>query len=337
MQTLERISIAEGTRAYAKLRSKVRAAGILDRSYSFYFVLIALTFAGYFLSTGAIFKLESYPLLGLACLGFAFFSVQLGGLMHDSGHRAVFKSGRANDILGVLCGCSLAMVFDNWRSRHNDHHAFPNEPGRDPDVEIPFISVSRALHAEKPAFQRFFIHYQAYYYYPLGAIVSFSNRLGSLSYFIRRRSRRDWPRLVAYLPAIAFLFVLPFAIFPLAKALFVFSLVHVLSGIYLANCFAPNHKGMDLIEDGDSMSFIEQQIVASRNVKGGVLTDIVLVGLNRQVEHHLFPSTPRNKLHLIRPFLEETCRDLGLKCVESGIIETNRAILHELRLAVRGV
>jgi fatty acid desaturase len=92
---------------------------------------------------------------------------------------------------------------------------------------------------------------------------------------------------------------------------------------------------MDLIADSNGLSFLEQQVSASRNIEGGLITDIILVGLNRQVEHHLFPNCPRNKLRLIRPYLEATCSRMGLECVEAGIIETNRAILRELSLATK--
>jgi fatty acid desaturase len=333
----EGISVEEGTQAYARLKARVREAGILDRSLSYYIPLIAFVFLGLALSAWAIYTLESYPLLALACLGFTFFSVQIAGVMHDSGHRAVFSSIRLNQVLGISCSILLGMVFDNWRTRHNIHHAFPNEESKDPDVEVPFLATSESLYSNKSPLQRFFARYQAYYYYPLGSIVSFSNRLGTISYFKGRSSWKDFGRLAAYLPAAAFLFVLPFVLFSPPKALFVFALVHITSGIYLANCFAPNHKGMTMLKSSEGMSFIEQQVITSRNVKGGFLTDVVLVGLNHQIEHHLFPSTPRNKLHLLRPYVKETCDELGLPFVESGIIETNRDIIRQLRAVTRQV
>ena len=325
------ISIPEGTEAYARLKARVREAGILDKCLSFYVPLITFIAIGYAGSAWAIYTLESYPLLALACLGFTFFSVQIGGLMHDAGHRAVFNSTRMNQILGVSCSILLGMVFDNWRTRHNTHHAFPNEEDKDPDVEVPFLATSERIYSNKSALQRFVARYQAYYYYPLGSIVSFSNRLGSISYFRGRSSFTDLGRLAAYLPAIAVLFVLPFVLFSPPKALFVFALVHVTSGIYLANCFAPNHKGMVQLKTAEGMSFIEQQVITARNVTGGRLTDFVLVGLNHQIEHHLFPSTPRNKLPLLKPYVKQACEELGIPFVEATLIETNRDIVRQLR------
>ncbi|HXH21800.1 MAG TPA: acyl-CoA desaturase [Dehalococcoidia bacterium] len=322
---------ADGAAAYARLKATIVAEGILERSLGFYAALAAFSLGGFFLSAWAIFALTSYPLLALACLSFSFFSVQLGGLMHDCGHRAVFANVRNNDLLGYVCAALLGMVFDNWKSRHNAHHAHPNQEDLDPDMEIPFIAASEELYAAKGGLQRALIQFQAFYYYPLGAIVSFSNRLGSITYFLRRPLRGNAWRLALWLAGILVLFVSPFLLFPLAKAALVFMLVHVTTGIYLANCFAPNHKAMPCVARDSKMSFLEQQVVTSRNVRGGFLTDLLLVGLNYQIEHHLFPSTPRNKLKLLKPHVEAACRELGIAYTESGFLETNRELVRTLR------
>jgi fatty acid desaturase len=334
---LVHLSIPEGTEVYFRLRSQVRAAGILNKSYLFYLPLIAVAFAGYVASVYAVYALDSYPLLLLACLGVTFFTVQVAGIMHDSGHRAIFNSTTLNNVFGLISCALIGLVFENWRTRHNIHHAAPNQAGRDPDLEIPMLATSARLLEAKSPLQRFFARYQAYYYYPLGGIVSLTNRLGSISYFRGRRSLADLARLVLYLPSIAVLFVLPLVLFSPEKALFVLVFTHVATGLYLMNCFAPNHKGMSVVYPGGELSFFEQQVSTSRNVKGGLLTDILLVGLNHQVEHHLFPTCPRNKLHLIRPYLIEACAATGVEFVETGIIQTNRDILRHLDCASRGV
>jgi len=320
---------------YARLRAEVIAAGILDRSLSFYLPLIFIIFAGYAGSIAAIFVLDGFLFLTLACLSLSFFTVQQAGLMHDSGHRAVFRSKALNDVLGLASCAAIGMVFANWTQRHNTHHAHSNREGMDPDMEVPFIAITKELFESKDRFQRALGRWQVFYYYPLGCIVGFSNRLGSLSYFVRNRSRATLFTFCLYLPAMIAFFILPFVFFSLEKATFVFLLVHLSTGIYLANCFAPNHKAMPVVERGTRMSFIEQQVTTSRNVRGGRVTDVLLVGLNYQVDHHLFPSCPRNKLHLLKPYVQRACEELGLPYNEAGFIETNRLLLRQLRLASR--
>jgi len=316
--------------AYARLKAEITSAGILKRSLSFYWPLILASFAGYALTAWAIVTTDSYLWLTFACLGFSFSTVQLAGLMHDSGHRAVFTSTRGNNLLGLATTAAIGLVFANWMQRHNLHHAHPNQEDVDPDMEVPFLALTSEDYSRKDPVQRFAARWQAYYYYPLGALVSFSNRLGSISYFLQRRPRPNPARLLLYLPAIVILFPGPFLIFPLEKAVFVFFLVHVSTGLYLASCFAPNHKGMITIARDAHVSFLEQQVATSRNVRGGLVTDFLLVGLNYQVEHHLFPACPRNKLKRLAPFVRRVCEEQSLGYAEVSFLRTNRLIVRHL-------
>jgi fatty acid desaturase len=227
------------------------------------------------------------------------------------------------------------MIFESWRWHHNAHHAHPNQHEKDPDMEIPFIATTAEIHAAKSRIQHFCVKWQVYYYHSLGLIVSMSNRLGAVTYFLKPGHGRSMWKLALYLPAIVLLFPLPFLLFPLGKALFVFVTVHAASGLYLANCFAPNHKGMRQIEAGAETSFLEQQVVTSRNVRGGFVTNLVLMGLNYQTEHHLFPGCPRNKLKLLTPHVKAACREAGVPYTEVGFIETNRFLLQRLGEATR--
>jgi fatty acid desaturase len=303
---------------------------------SFYLPLILGAFVAYAVSAGAIIVVDDYWLLTFACLGFSASTVQIAGLMHDAGHRAVFRSTRLNNLLGLATTAAIGMVFPSWVHRHNLHHAHPNQAELDPDMEIPFLVLNRAEFAAKDRVQRFVSRWQAYYYYPLGALVGFSNRLGSVSFFWRHRSAADIARLTLFLPAIFMLFAGPFLAFPLEKALFVFLLVHVSTGVYLATCFAPNHKGMPSLSREADVSFLEQQITTARNVRGGLLTDFLLVGLNRQVEHHLFPACPRNKLARLQPFVQDLCRETGLPYTEVSLLRTNHMLMRHLHGVSRG-
>jgi fatty acid desaturase len=320
---------------YARLKADVHAGGILDRSYYYYFAQIVLAFGGYGLSALGIYIFDDPVLLGVSCLGFSFFTAQLAGLMHDSGHRAVFKSTRFNDLLGVASSAAIGLVFANWTARHNAHHAYPNQESKDPDLELPFLAVSELGYRNKPGLQKSVMRWQALYYFPLGGIVSLTNRLGTLSFFLQGGLSRGVWRLLLYLPATFILFALPFFVFSIEKGLFVVILVHLSTGIYLANCFAPNHKGMPVLVRGSSLPFMERQVITSRNVRGGLITDIVLVGLNHQVEHHLFPSCPRNKLSRLQPLIRSACHELGLEFCEEGIWETNAHILRNLHRTSR--
>jgi acyl-lipid Delta6-acetylenase / acyl-lipid (9-3)-desaturase len=53
---------------------------------------------------------------------------QCGWLSHDFLHHQVFKGRRLNNAAGYIFGCLLqGFSVDWWKSKHNVHHAVPNE------------------------------------------------------------------------------------------------------------------------------------------------------------------------------------------------------------------
>jgi fatty acid desaturase len=92
-----------------------------------------------------------------------------------------------------------------------------------------------------------------------------------------------------------------------------------LFGFYLGCSFAPNHKGMPVLAPGDKVGFLQRQVLTSRNVRGGWLTDNALGGLNYQIEHHLFPSMPRPSLRRSQPLIAAFCVDHGLTYTETSL------------------
>jgi SAM-dependent methyltransferase len=93
-----------------------------------------------------------------------------------------------------------------------------------------------------------------------------------------------------------------------------------LLGVYLGASFAPNHKGMPILRAEDEHDFLRRQVLTSRNIRGGWLTDLALGGLNYQIEHHLFPSMPRPSLGRAQPLVREFCRQQGLPYCQASVI-----------------
>jgi fatty acid desaturase len=108
-------------------------------------------------------------------------------------------------------------------------------------------------------------------------------------------------------------------VLPPVKAV-VFVLVQQgLFGLYMGSSFAPNHKGMPILDATDRAGFLDRQVLTSRNVRGGLLTDLVLGGLNYQVEHHLFPSMPRPNLRHSQALIRAFCQQRDLPYCQSSL------------------
>jgi fatty acid desaturase len=92
-----------------------------------------------------------------------------------------------------------------------------------------------------------------------------------------------------------------------------------LFGLYLGCAFAPNHKGMPTLTHADELDFVRRQVLTSRNVAGSRPVEVVLGGLNYQIEHHLFPNLPRPNLRRAQPLVRAFCAQHGLPYVEASL------------------
>ena len=120
---------------YAELSRRVREAGLLRRRYGYYWTLITVTavsFAAVWYLVVAIGD-SWFQLLAAALL--ALVSSQVGFLGHDAAHRQVFASHRWNEWTArILSGAFAGLSLGWWMTKHNRHHAAPNQEGKDPDV-----------------------------------------------------------------------------------------------------------------------------------------------------------------------------------------------------------
>lgn len=321
----------QGAKIYAMLSKDITSAGVLDRSYKYYTLMSIFALAGFFISVYLLFISNAPLVLLLLCTALAFFTVQIGGLMHDTAHRAVFKSTRNNDVLGQAVTAFICMGYSSWKARHNEHHANPNEIGKDDDIiDYPFISFSKDRVMKANGLNRFLMRYQIFTYYPMLLLISLELRIYPLLFFLKKREVKYLPEIFLYFLGLFAWFILPFLVIPIGKALLIVISVNILIGFYTGNIFAPNHKGMPLNQKGIRKSFFELQVVTTRNIKPGLLTDFFYMGLNYQIEHHLFPHCPRHKLGLITPYVKKACRENNLEFTETSVAKSQKIILSEL-------
>jgi len=328
------LGYAEGAEVYAKLRADVTEAGILKRAY-WYYSFITLTDIGLFLFCTYLLTAQNNLIITiLSIIGIAFFSVRMGGLIHDAAHRAIFKSVALNDAFGYISAFMLAFPYRVWRVKHNAHHAHTNEEGEDPDIEVP-ISFTETTFQRNTFVVKAIRKNQAWLYYVLGPLLSFSIRIKSFRYYSANFKGKIPLEVVVLVFGLIIWYVVPFFVFPFWKSILFLVIVNALAGFYMLNIFAPNHKGMPYLAKGVKFSFLEHQILTARNLYSHWLTDYVYLGLNYQIEHHLFPDCPRNKLPLITPYVKKICKKYGMTYTETSIVETNKIIYRELKKVSR--
>ena len=238
---------------------------------------------------------------------------QVGFLGHDAGHRQISASRSAGRVLGILLGnLCIGLSFGWWVSKHNRHHAHPNTEGADPDVMMKALAFTAGQAAAARGLARAVYRCQAYLFFPMLLGEAFSVHVASIRALASRAGRRQRAEAILLAVHLAGYLSVLFLVLSPVKAIVFLVVQQGLFGLYLGASFAPNHKGMPILQRADDTDFLRRQVLTSRNVRGGWLTDLALGGLNYQIEHHLFPSMPRPSLRRSQPLIRDFCKQHGL-------------------------
>jgi fatty acid desaturase len=270
-----------------------------------------------------------WQVLTAVYLAFAF--GQTAFLGHDAGHKQIFRTRRPNDLIGLVNGTLLVgLSYGWWVNKHNKHHSNPNHEGLDPDIAIGAIAFSADQARGKRGVNRIIAKHQAWLFFPLLTLEAFHLHAASVKAILSGRVKSTpleasllLVHLVGYLGAVFLV------LSPLRAVVFIVA-QQALFGLYLGCAFAPNHKGMPILAEGEQLDFLRKQVLTSRNVRGGRFVDFLLGGLNYQVEHHLFPSMPRPSLRRSHALIRGFCAELGVPYAADGLFRSYAEVLEHL-------
>jgi fatty acid desaturase len=326
------VAVDPSTASFHALALRVRTMGLLDRTPGYYRLKITLTILAFF-AGWALFVMvgNSWTALAVAPLVGMMFT-QLGFIGHDAGHNQVFGVRRRNRMLGLIVGNVLTgLSFGWWVPKHNAHHAHPNEMGRDPDIGegVALASSDAAGNARGPL-ESWMARWQAQLFFPLMVLRSSGMHVLGTQRLLQRRDRASAVEAALILLHAALYLTVVFWVLSPLKALAFIALQQAVFSVYLGISFAPNHKGMPIIESATASGFARRQVVTARNIRGGRFTSFLLGGLNYQIEHHLFPSMPRPNLRRVQGLVRDFCAATDLGYSEESFVGTFRQIIHHL-------
>jgi fatty acid desaturase len=317
---------------YVELKRVIAGRGLLDRSprrqilpTAGHLVLLAVVVVG------VTFTRTTWWVMAFAAPAALLFG-QIGFLAHDATHNQILNTSRANYVLSVLLfNLLLGGSRGWWAERHNTHHAQPNRLGIDPDIDGGVVAVSGEQASEAKGFVRFMIRHQGSTIAPLLSLSALQIRAYS-ALFIRAKALRN-PRTELALFAVHYALYFTALIFVLGLGGgLLFALVHqLLLGLYLGGAFLPNHFGMTVLREGDQLAFLPRQVITSRNIRAGRVTDYLFGPLGCQIEHHLFPAMPRHNLRAAGPIVRRVCAEQGIIYRETSPWEAFRQVYAHLR------
>ncbi|MEU2350804.1 acyl-CoA desaturase [Modestobacter sp. NPDC049651] len=320
---------------YSELSRRVREAGLLRRRRGAYAVS-ALALAAGFAVAGTAFALLGSSWWQLAVAAFlGALLAQAGYLAHDAAHQQVFASPAANQRAAlVLANLVVGLSSGWWMRKHSRHHANPNKRGADPDIApdvVVFTPEDGAAAQRRGGARAWLAAHQGSLLFPLLLLEGLNLHRAAVRHVLAREATPH-RALEATLLAVRLggLLALVFWWLPAGLAVAFLAVQLGVFGLLLGGTFATNHIGMPVVPADARIDFLRRQVLMSRNVRGGRVVDLLMGGLNRQVEHHLFPSMPRANLRRAQPLVREHCRELGVRYTEQGLGETLRAIVRHL-------
>ncbi len=315
---------------YKELKRIIVENRLLEKQSGYYVYKIALTFALAGLTVFGIWQASTWWQLMLVAAFAGFASSQVAFLGHDAGHRQIARTTRGNDLIGYLVANILSGVcFTWWMDDHNRHHSHTNDLELDPNVDYPVLAFDRSQLADKKGWQLWIIKHQKYFFFPILSLAGINLKAGSVKFMIENKFPTR--TMEAMLMAFHYAWYFGLLAYFLGWWALPFIVVHQISwGVFLGSVFAPNHKGMPLMEGESRRDYLRVQVLTSRNVRAHPVTDFMYGGLNYQIEHHLFPSIPRNRMRELQKQVKSFCEAHQISYHETSTLQSYHEIIDHL-------
>ncbi|AEE47547.1 fatty acid desaturase family protein [Cellulomonas fimi] len=318
---------------FTELTRQVQAAGLMARRPGHYAARLSaavLAVAGLVVAT--VLVGDSWWQAAVAAVAGVVLT-QVAFLGHDAAHRQIFASGRANTWASlVLANLLVGLSHGWWQHKHTRHHANPNKVDADPDIAMEVLAMTPEKAASWTSrWSRWFLARQGFFFFPMLLLEGVALHVHAIR---RVLSPEPMERraVEASLLAVRLVgtVVLLLAVMSPLKALVAAAVQLAILGFYMGASFAPNHKGMPLLPKDARVDFLRRQVLTSRNIGGGRWVDVLMGGLNHQVEHHLFPSMPRPSLRRAQPIVRAYCEAHGIPYVQVSLARSYRTIVRHL-------
>ncbi|OZI05829.1 acyl-CoA desaturase [Siphonobacter sp. BAB-5385] len=290
---------------------------------------------GFFLLYGLLLsnQFNVWVMLSFA-VGLGMFAAFIGfNISHDALHGAFSSKSWVNRILGA----SFYLVGANpyvWKITHNIvHHTYTNIPGHDEDIEIAPGLIRVDTDEPVRPWQRY-QHWYAFALYSL-ASLSWVFRKDYIKFFKKQighhenqsHPKREYVKLFAAKLAYYFLFlILPYLVLELSwwQIGIGFLVMHLVEGIVLGLVFQLAHvvEGTSFPVPSDKGAIeeawaIHQLRTTANFAPRSAVAAFFCGGLNRQIEHHLFPKVCHIHYPALTHLVKQTAADFDLPYLEN--------------------
>jgi linoleoyl-CoA desaturase len=272
-------------------------------------------------------------IFGLALL-LGLFKAFIGfNICHDAIHGSFSANPKVNKAFSFVFNLIGASPYI-WSITHNlVHHSYTNIPGHDEDLEVAPGLIRLSDEGKVNKLQRF-QHLYAFGLYSL-ASLSWVLRKDYVKFFQKKigqhpttkHPRKEYFNLFFYKAIYYFFFiVLPLLVLDITWWQFIIGFIgmHLAEGLVLGLVFQLAHvvEGTDFPVPNEQGNMEEawadlQMRTTANFATNSRLAGFLLGGLNRQIEHHLFPKVCHIHYPEISKIVRQTAREFNLPYHES--------------------
>ena len=298
----------------------LKAAIFLSLFIALYFIILLANLSGPVLALLTI-------TLGVVCAFIGF------NVCHDAIHGAFSANKSTNKALSLIFHLVGANPYV-WNITHNVvHHTYTNIPGHDEDIEIAPGLIRISEEDEHRPHQRF----QHWYAFPLYGLASlswvfrkdfkkfFQKRIGAR---VNNHPKMEYFNLFFYKALYYTLFIVLPIIFmqlPWWQVVVGFLLLHLAQGVTMGLVFQLAHvvegTAFPLPNESGNMeeAWAEHQMRTTANfATHSPAAAFFLGGLNRQIEHHLFPKICHVHYGRVSVIVKQTALEFGIPYHENS-------------------
>ena len=244
---------------------------------------------------------------------------------HPALHGAFDKLPGAEEFQSKTFHWKVPIDEKSWHRGHNiEHHQYTNITGRDPDIQFGSIRLNEHTPHQPRHYLQVPLTLFAASHFAAGMNLHFTGVIDDLERPDGERTdkREAWrAALRKYVPY----YVREFGLFPaLAGPLFWKValgnyLTELMRDLYSAATIFCGHIGEDVADypegtrAGGRGAWYRMQVEAANNFEVSRPLSILCGALDRQIEHHLFPRFPTERLRQVAPEVRQACIDHGVE------------------------
>jgi fatty acid desaturase len=278
--------------AFRQLRDDLEKEGWWKRDMVHEFTQLGIWAS---LVVGAAVTAHSAPPLATFLLGLSMTAA--GWLGHDFIHGVDSFTDRLRNFAGLAAGLGPTW----WSDKHNKHHALTNEQGVDEDIATDPFLFTWAPDPKDDSPLRKIQH--LIFWVPFSALFALW-RVDTMQVVIEAvENKRVGAKGELY--GLLLHYAVLFTVFPVTvwlPAIF-------LSGLMSALIVTPTHQSEEMFETYQP-DWVTAQFQSTRNaVTTNPFSEWLWGGMQYQLEHHLFPSMPRNRYPALRERLIQFAAD----------------------------